>query len=95
MYNIFMSQKDDFRNSASIRSHIIEFFIIVFAVLQIMKKYELICKRRNYHEPKNNDLNIFFDDDSVIVNTECIDCGCALKLFSDGEDSNIYWIQET
>jgi len=90
-----MTTKQHLSTSISIQlHHIVALFVIFMAILQIMKKYELICKRRNYHNPQETDLDKFLNEDTVNVNTECVDCGCALQLLSDEFDSETYWIKE-
>ena len=74
---------------------IIALLVAVIEIFQTMKKYELICKRRNYHEPEIKDLDEFMRSDTTdLKNTDCVDCGCALQLSFDDENSEIFWIEE-
>ena len=72
---------------------IIALFVALFAILIIIKRYELVCRRRNSHKPVQTDMNEFIEKDMKMKYTECEDCGCALKLQSD-DDSNTFWIEE-
>ena len=91
-----MAPKQHNPNTLSVQLHrIFVLVMIVITILQIIKKYELICKRRNYHDPNEVALNDFFDNKRPCINTECVDCGCALQItLDDDDDSNTYWIQE-
>ena len=90
-----MTQNAHLRNLTSIRlQYLITFFVILVDILRLMKRYEFICKRRNYHNPLNTDLDIFLANDSVTKDTICFDCGCAIRLIPDDENVDIYWIQE-
>ena len=72
---------------------IVALFVALLAILMIIKRYELVCRRRNRHEPLQIDMDEFIEKDMKMKYTECKDCGCALKLQSD-DDSNTYWIEE-
>lgn len=73
---------------------IIALLLAIIEVFQIIKRYELICRRRDYHEPAKDDLDEFLSCGIDVKNTICIDCGCALQIVADDEDLDVYWIKE-
>ena len=83
----------DTSNSLSIQ--IRRILSILLAILLIIRRQELICKRKGNHEPLESDITIFMRDDSInTINTECEVCGCALQLDHDDTDHDIFWVRE-
>ena len=66
----------------------------VFKILTNLKNYEFICKRRGHHEPDNKKHLHFLENAKFPTETNCVDCGCDLKLELDDIDPNMYWIKE-
>ena len=66
----------------------------MFKILKNLKNYEFICKRRNHHKPDTEDEADFLKNPKFRKETYCGDCGSALELKLDEEDSEFYWIQE-
>lgn len=73
---------------------IMAMFLAVIEVFQIMKRYELVCRRRDRHEPLKEDVDEFMNCNMGTKNTTCIDCGCALQLELDDEDPTFFWVKE-
>ena len=89
-----MVQNQNIDSTSSPLRRILGFLFTIIVIFQIIKKYELICKKGDHHETRQEDLDEFLNDDTEPKNTECVDCGCALQLISDEEDSETFWIKE-
>ena len=65
-------------------------------LLQTFKdlKNEIVCKKRGHHEPIDEDISDFIKNSKFAKETYCKDCGCALELKLDEEESESYWIKE-
>ena len=63
-------------------------------ILKNLKDYDLVCKKRDYHEPNPDDLEEFIKNSKFPTETFCKDCGFALELRTDDEDPDFYWVQE-
>lgn len=65
----------------------------MFEIVKSFAKYELVCKRRNCHEPNPEDLEDFLKNPAFRKETFCKDCGFMLEL-AQGDDKSKYWIDE-
>ena len=68
--------------------------IPVRQILSNITRYNFICKRKGYHTPKSVDLEKITNGDANSIKTVCDDCGSALELKIDKEESEYYWITE-
>ena len=68
--------------------------MFIFKILKNLKNYEIICKKKGHHEPKSKDVLDFIKNKRFPKETFCQDCGFALELKLDDEDTNAYWIHE-
>ena len=66
----------------------------MFKILKDMKNYEMICKKRDHHEPNQEDVEDFIKNRKFPKETFCTDCGIALELKLDADDDEAFWIRE-
>ena len=66
----------------------------MFRIVKNLARYEIVCKRRNHHEPNQADLEDFIKNPSFRKETFCKDCGSSLELELDDGNSQHYWIRE-
>ncbi len=73
---------------------LVALFYAICEIIQLMKRYEMICKRRDLHRPMDGDVKKFTASGKSTMNTVCDDCGSALQLSLDDDDPDILWVTE-
>ena len=66
----------------------------MFKILKNWTNYELICKKRDRHEPLRAELMDFKENPKFPKKTRCQDCGFEIELKIDEDDSGYYWVKE-